>query len=1319
VYDTVIVVVKPYAELSSVRDADSICNTAAFTYNALSLTPGTTYSWTRPVVSGIDNTAGSGSTGTINEHLTNSTTHPVTVSYLFTLSAYGCTNPVYDTVIVVVKPYAELSSVRDADSICNTATFNYTATSATPGTTYSWSRPAVTGISSAAGSGSTGNISEPLTNTTANPVTVSYLFTLSAYGCTNPVYDTVIVVVKPTAEVTQPGNLLICNNTSTAAIHFSGSAVTGTTYHWTNNDASIGLGASGTGDIASFTGINKTASPVTTTILVVPSAYGCEGAGKSFTITVKPTPVVVVPVNQVVCHNTATVLLKFTSAVSGSTFTWTNDNTTIGLAASGAGDIASFTAINTTTAPAVANITVSPEADGCAGSPVSFKITVNASTIIASQPQPKTLCEGGSTSFSVTATGTALTYQWQVNKNDGQGFMNVAGASNSTLNLASVVAAMDGYLYRCVVYGSCVSTVVSNQVLLTVHTAPSITNQPKGIVICEGRGTSFSIESDGTGLQYQWQVDNGSGFVNMPGETDFVLNMPMVTSAMNGRQYRCVVSGACGTAVYSAAASIVVNTAPYITTQPVNQTICEGYNTSFSIVASGSRPTYQWQVDKNDGNGFTNITGATTAGVSINNATASMDGYRYRCLVSGTCTPAATSAIAVLTVPKPLVSTIADQQVCNNENSGVINLTSSIANTVYNWSNNNTGIGLAASGAGNAIPSFKAVNRSVLPVTAEISISSSASGCPGPVSVFKITVNPTPSLNNVVNGDICSGVAFNYTPQSATPAAAFTWSRPAVTGISNAAANGQNNPGEQLVNITTLPVNVTYNYTVKANGCTSSQPVTVMVKPVPVVTISGVSELCAEQLLKLTGTSDVSGVTFTWKDGAGNLLGNTNIYSVSSATVRESRMYELGATKEGCAALPATRQVIVKPLPVVQISGTPALCAGSRLLLSSNSDIGVDQYAWSGPGGLRSNQSQVVIAAATIENAGTYALEAVKNGCSSHPTTYAVQVNAYPKITIQSPIVACASAPLEISANSSLPNSAYLWEAAGLRATTQRLTIPVVTGSSVKCNVAVSKNGCTSYDSVILAVKKSPAVSVQRAADVCQDAEPFRLIAKETTGLRGTGVFSGPSVTTNGQFDPSTAAGTYEVKYTYTTTEGCSDAQAITFKVNPVPKVDAGPDKTMYEGMGTRLEASITGNYKSFTWSIENSTALMKPEIRPMVNPAINTTYKLMATNIYGCQASDEVNVIVLKFRVPSAFSPNGDGINDKWIIDGLNKFKDAQVEIYNRWGTRLFISKGYNEPWDGRYNGALVPTGTYYYIINLNDGTNIKPVGGWIEVMR
>jgi gliding motility-associated-like protein len=119
------------------------------------------------------------------------------------------------------------------------------------------------------------------------------------------------------------------------------------------------------------------------------------------------------------------------------------------------------------------------------------------------------------------------------------------------------------------------------------------------------------------------------------------------------------------------------------------------------------------------------------------------------------------------------------------------------------------------------------------------------------------------------------------------------------------------------------------------------------------------------------------------------------------------------------------------------------------------------------------------------------------------------------------------------------------------------------------------------------------------------------------------------------------------------------------------------------------------------------------------VNPSSNTTYTLTAINTYGCQASDDVTVTVLKFRVPSAFSPNGDGINDKWVIQGLDKFKDAQVEIYNRWGTRLFISKGYSEPWDGRYNGALVPTGTYYYVINLNDGMNIKPVAGWIEIMR
>lgn len=86
-------------------------------------------------------------------------------------------------------------------------------------------------------------------------------------------------------------------------------------------------------------------------------------------------------------------------------------------------------------------------------------------------------------------------------------------------------------------------------------------------------------------------------------------------------------------------------------------------------------------------------------------------------------------------------------------------------------------------------------------------------------------------------------------------------------------------------------------------------------------------------------------------------------------------------------------------------------------------------------------------------------------------------------------------------------------------------------------------------------------------------------------------------------------------------------------------------------------------------------------------------------------------------FIVPNAFSPNGDNINDKWIIKGLQDYDNCTVEIFTRYGREVFRSTGYHRPWDGTYNGSPMPIGTYYYLIDLRNGE--KPLSGPLTLLR
>ena len=129
-------------------------------------------------MAGLTQAASSG-TANVGEVLTNTTVAPIGVTYVYTVSANGCTNATTYNVVVTVNPTPVLSSGLSPPAICSGTVFGYTATSATAGSTFAWSRAAVVGISQIASSG-TGNVSETLTNTTAAPISVSYVYVTTA-----------------------------------------------------------------------------------------------------------------------------------------------------------------------------------------------------------------------------------------------------------------------------------------------------------------------------------------------------------------------------------------------------------------------------------------------------------------------------------------------------------------------------------------------------------------------------------------------------------------------------------------------------------------------------------------------------------------------------------------------------------------------------------------------------------------------------------------------------------------------------------------------------------------------------------------------------------------------------------------------------------------------------------------------------------------------------------------------------------------------------------------------------------------------------------
>lgn len=286
----------------------------------------------------------------------------------------------------------------------------------------------------------------------------------------------------------------------------------------------------------------------------------------------------------------------------------------------------------------------------------------------------------------------------------------------------------------------------SATVNVTTNALPAITTQPTPATqtICPGFNVVYSVAATGTGLTYQWRK-NGVNLVNgvqasgslVSGATTNSVTLIGVVSADAGT-YTVVVSGTCTPSVTSANAVLVIASAPVISTQPTNRTVCEGLPTTFTVAATGSpAPTiYQWQVSTNGGGLWTNLTtgGSYTTSFTIPAVTVVMSGNLYRVIVTNSCGQSTTSGNATLTVPAltPVTATALPAAICLSD--GPIALVGSPVGGT--WS----GIGVSGS---NFVPSATAVGTYTLTYTY-----TNGSGC---VSTTTVTAK-------VVAGQACGRI---------------------------------------------------------------------------------------------------------------------------------------------------------------------------------------------------------------------------------------------------------------------------------------------------------------------------------------------------------------------------------------------------------------------------------------------------------------------------------------------------------------------------------------------------------------------------------
>ncbi|WP_316832137.1 gliding motility-associated C-terminal domain-containing protein [Pedobacter aquatilis] len=333
--------------------------------------------------------------------------------------------------------------------------------------------------------------------------------------------------------------------------------------------------------------------------------------------------------------------------------------------------------------------------------------------------------------------------------------------------------------------------------------------------------------------------------------------------------------------------------------------------------------------------------------------------------------------------------------------------------------------------------------------------------------------------------------------------------------------------------------------------------------------------------------------------------------------------------------------------------------------------------------------------------------------CRVASTPLIITENAKPNTVAGNNGPVCIGANIQLSATE---GTTFSWT--GPNGFTSTDKSPVINNAQLSMagvyTVIATLNGCTNSSSTTVQVLAPINLNVINSVTKCEN-NPVQLFASGGTTYKWLPA-DGLSAA-----DIANPIATPKETTTYTVTVsngGCSATATIVVNIIKNAVADAGADLKTLNGQSVTLNGKVSGDNVTYYWT--PSDYLDDPrKLNPIATPPFDITYTLHAESNSGClNSTDDVFVKVYpKIVIPNSFSPNGDGINDTWIIPALDAFPNAKVRIVNRTGSLLYQVNGIYKPWDGKFEGKDLPVGTYYYTIYFNE--DFEMFSGWIFLTR
>jgi hypothetical protein len=853
----------------------------------------------------------------------------------------------------------------------------------------------------------------------------------------------------------------------------------------------------------------------------------------------------------------------------------------------------------------------------------SASLTVNVAPAVTSHPANVTVCAGATASFTVAGSGTpAPTVQWQVNS--GSGFNDIPGATSLTLSF-STVAADNGKQYRAVLTNSC-GTATSNAATLTVNTAPAVTTNPLTQIVCAGASVSFTAAASASpAATVQWQVDTGSGFNNIPGATATTLTFTAL-AGQSGNQYRAVFTNTCGTAT-TTAATLTVNVAPIVTTNPLPQTVCAGGTATFTAAASGTpAPTVQWQVDS--GSGFNDIPGATSGTLSF--ATAAADnGKQYRAVFTNSCGTATSTAAALRVDTLPVVSTDpSTQTLCAGSPVTFTAAASSNAGQTVQWQVD-TGSGFNDI-AGETNTSLTFITAAADNGNQYRAVFTNSCGSVNTAAATLVIDTLPVVTTDPVDTAVCNGSPVNFTAAATSNAGDQTvqWQVDSGSGFTDI-------PGATSTTLTFTPVLADSGKKYRAVftdacGSTNSAAGTLTVNTAPVVSLQPLPQIvCAGGTATFTAASSGPlSPTVQWQVSNGgpfvDIPGATSTtLSFSPVAGDNGKQYRAVFTNTCGSTNTSAVALTVDTLPVVTTNPlTQTICAGSSVTFtaaatSNASDHTVQWQVNTGSGftDIPGATSTTLTFTTTTGQTGNQYRAVFTDVCGSTNTSAAtLTVDTLPVVTtnpVNQTVCAAGTATFTAAATSNANDQTVQWQVSNggpfvdiPGATSTTLSFSPVAGDNNKQYRAVFTTVCGSANTTAatLTVDTLPVVTVNPATQtLCAGATATFTAAATSNASDHTVKWQ---VSTGGPFTDIPGATSTTLSFTATAADngkqyravftdacGSANSSAATLTVDTLPVVTTDPvNQTVCTGTTATFTAAATSNANDHTvkWQVSN-----------------------------------------------------------------------------------------------------------------------------------